>query len=96
MDIGDFVVVVNAAEVRVSGQKEIGKSYFHYTGYPGGARFRTVNETRQRRPEDIVMHAVRGMLPKNRLGRRLLTKLKVYPGPEHPHAAQLPKPLELT
>ncbi|HUU45998.1 MAG TPA: 50S ribosomal protein L13 [Acidobacteriota bacterium] len=95
MDLGDFVVVVNAAKVRLTGTKETGKSYFHYSGYPGGARFETVEKLRGRQPEELVRRAVRGMLPKNRLGRRLLRKLKVYAGPDHPHAAQKPQPLTL-
>jgi large subunit ribosomal protein L13 len=96
MDVGDFVVVLNAAQVRLTGKKETQKYYFHYTGYPGGGRSITVEKMREKRPEEIILHAVRGMLPKNRLGRRLMTKLKVYPGAEHPHAAQSPKPLNLS
>jgi len=95
LDGGDFVVVINAEKVRVTGAKEDQKTYFHYTGYPGGARFETLRRLRQRRPEEIVRRAVRGMLPKNRLGRALFSKLKVYAGPEHPHAAQQPVPLVL-
>jgi large subunit ribosomal protein L13 len=95
MDTGDFVVVTNAAKVRVTGTKETSKSYFRYSGYPGGSKFETVERLRQRHPEELVRRAVRGMLPKNRLGRRLLRKLKVYAGPDHPHAAQKPVPLEL-
>jgi len=95
MDTGDFVVVVNAEKVKVTGAKEDQKVYFRYTGYPGGARFETLRRLRRRRPEQIIRRAVKGMLPKNRLGRALLTKLKVYAGPDHPHAAQQPVPLDL-
>ena len=91
MDVGDYVVVVNAERVRLTGTKETTKTYFRYTGYPGGARFRTVAQVRKRRPEELIRHAVRGMLPKNRLGRQLMRKLKVYAGPEHRHAAQRPQ-----
>ncbi len=96
MDTGDFVIVVNAAKVKVTGTKEEDKTYFHYTGYPGGARFDTLRRMRQRKPEQIIRHAVKGMLPKNRLGRSLFKKLKVYAGPDHPHAAQKPEPLDIT
>lgn len=95
MDAGDFVVVINAKKVKVTGSKEDQKTYFRYTGYPGGARIETLRRLRQRRPEEIVRRAVKGMLPKNRLGRALFTKLKVYAGPEHPHAAQKVVPLDL-
>lgn len=96
MDVGDFVIVLNAAKVKLTGMKETDKTYFRYSGYPGGGRQVTVAEIRKRKPEELVRHAVRGMLPKNRLGRRLLRKLKVYPGAEHPHTAQKPQPLELS
>jgi large subunit ribosomal protein L13 len=96
LDTGDFVVVINAEKVRVTGNKEEQKVYFHYTGYPGGARFETLRRLRQRRPEEIVRRAVQGMLPKNRLGRALVRKLKVYAGSDHPHAAQKPVRLELS
>jgi large subunit ribosomal protein L13 len=95
LDVGDFVIVLNAAKVRTSGDKETTKSYFRYSGYPGGAKWEALGDLRQRRPEEIVRHAVRGMLPKNRLGRRLLRKLHVYAGSEHPHEAQKPQPLTL-
>ena len=95
MDTGDFVIVINAAKVKVTGVKEDQKTYFRYTGYPGGARVETLRHLRNRRPEEIIRRAVKGMLPKNRLGRSLFTKLKVYAGSDHPHAAQLPEPLDL-
>jgi len=95
LDVGDFVVVINAEKVRVTGTKEDQKVYFHNTGYPGGARYETLRRLRQRRPEEIIRRAVRGMLPKNRLGRVLNRKLKVYAGPDHPHVAQNPQPLNL-
>jgi large subunit ribosomal protein L13 len=95
MDVGDFVVVLNAADIKLTGQKETQKTYFHYTGYPGGGREISVEKLRLKRPEELIRHAVRGMLPKTRLGRRLISKLKVYPGSVHPHSAQKPQPLVL-
>ncbi len=95
MDGGDFVIVLNAAKVAVTGNKEEAKMYYRHSGYPGGLRAENLKQLRERQPERIVEVAVRGMLPKNRLGRRLITKLKVYPGAEHPHGSQQPKPLEL-
>ncbi|MDE2730760.1 MAG: 50S ribosomal protein L13 [Bacteroidota bacterium] len=96
VDTGDYVIVVNAEKVRFTGNKEEDKLYYRYSGYPGGLKSRRASEMRQRRPEHIVRHAVRGMLPKGRLGRSMLSKLKVYAGTEHPHAAQQPKPLAPT
>jgi len=93
LDAGDFVVVVNAEKVRVTGKKETGKKYMTYSGWKGGEKYATVAEVRARHPELLIHRAVRGMVPKNRLGRVLLTKLKVYKGSEHPHAAQKPAPL---
>jgi large subunit ribosomal protein L13 len=93
LDAGDFVVVVNAARVRLTGEKLGEKRYYRHTGYPGGVRERTAGEILARFPERLVKSAVTGMLPKNRLGRRLARKLKVYAGPNHPHAAQRPEPL---
>lgn len=90
VDMGDFVVVVNAAEVRLSGKKLTDKVYSRHTGYPGGLRQETVAEALARHPERVVERAVRGMLPKNKLGRQLFTKLKVYAGADHPHQAQQP------
>ena len=93
VDVGDFVIVVNAKKVAVSGRKREAKRYFRHSGYPGGLRSRTLGDMLERRPEEVVRRAVRGMLPRNRLGRAQLRKLKVYAGPEHPHAAQNPEPL---
>ena len=95
VDTGDFVVVVNAEKISVTGQKLQEKMYYRHSGYPGGLKSRTLNDMLERRPEEVIRLAVKGMLPKNRLARKQLTKLKVYAGPEHPHAAQQPKPLEL-
>lgn len=95
MDAGDFVVVVNAEKVRLTGDKETAKEYFRYSGYPGGERFTTVEKMRASKPEFILRNAVRGMMPKGPLGRRMLKKLKVYAGPLHPHAAQQPKDFPL-
>lgn len=90
LDAGDFVVVVNAEKIVLSGNKETAKEFMTYSGWKGGEKYRTVAQVRQDHPERLIMHAVKGMLPKNRLGRQLLTKLKVYPGPNHPHTAQTP------
>lgn len=95
-DTGDFVVVVNAGKVTVTGNKLRDKRYWRHSGYPGGIRSRTLGEQLERRPEEVLRKAVRGMLPKNSLGRAQLTKLKIYAGSEHPHAAQQPEPLRLT
>ena len=91
MDMGDFVIVVNAEKVKVTGNKEKDKTYFRHSGYPGGVTQISLREVRQDFPERIITNAVKGMLPHNRLGRQLLTHLKVYSGTDHPHAAQLPK-----
>jgi large subunit ribosomal protein L13 len=93
-DTGDFVVIVNAEKVRVTGNKEMVKQYWHYTGFPGGERSITVQKQRAAHPERILAHAVKGMLPKGPLGRQMFKKLKVYAGPEHPHKAQKPEPLK--
>ncbi len=95
LDAGDFVVVINAEKVVVTGRKETDKTYMSYSGWKGGEKYRTVAEVRARTPERLIMHAVKGMIPKNRLGDRLLTKLKVYRGEKHPHAAQQPSPMTL-
>ena len=95
-DTGDFVVVVNAEKIAVTGNKMREKRYWRHSGYPGGIRSRTLAEQLARRPEEVLRKAVRGMLPKNSLGRKQLLKLKLYAGPEHPHEAQEPKPLRLT
>ena len=93
LDAGDFVVVINAEKVVLTGKKESQKRFMSYSGWKGGERYRTVAEVRARQPEKLITHAVRGMIPKNRLGAVLLTKLKVYKGAKHPHAAQQPQPL---
>jgi len=95
VDTGDFVIVVNAEKIQVTGNKLDQKMYHRHSGYPGGLRGRTLREQLQRRPTEPIRSAVRGMLPKNRLARQQLTKLKVYAGPEHPHASQNPRPLNL-
>ena len=95
-DTGDFVVVVNAEKIAVTGNKLRDKRYWRHSGYPGGIRSRTLGEQLERRPEEVLRRAVRGMLPKNRLGRAQLTKLKLYAGPDHPHEAQQPQPLRLS
>lgn len=91
VDCGDYVIVVNAEKVHVSGKKEREKIYRHYSGFPGGMRERTLGEMRAKKPEEIIRHAVRGMMPKGKLGRQMFKKLKVYAGSEHPHAAQSPE-----
>tara|TARA_B100000029_G_C17583344_1_gene960367 strand:+ start:888 stop:1316 length:429 start_codon:yes stop_codon:yes gene_type:complete len=88
MDMGDFVVVVNAEKVSVTGSKETDKKYFRHSGYPGGEKETPLKDMREKYPERIITNAVRGMLPKNKLGRKLLKHLKVYKGGDHPHAAQ--------
>ncbi len=93
VDTGDFVVVVNAEKVAVTGKKLDDKVYYRHSGYPGGLKRRSLREELERRPTEVLRKAVRGMLPRNRLARQQLTKLKVYPGPEHPHDAQKPEPL---
>jgi large subunit ribosomal protein L13 len=93
IDTGDFVVVVNAEKIAVTGKKREDKIYYRHSGYPGGLRERTFAEEIERRPTEVLRKAVKGMLPRNRLARRQLTKLKIYAGPEHPHGAQNPTPL---
>ena len=95
IDTGDFVVVINAEKVRVTGKKSTQKSYHRHSGYPGGARSHTLREMLQKHPDRVIRQAVKGMLPKNRLARQQLRKLKVYAGAEHPHAAQMPQQMEL-
>src|ERR671921_592927 len=95
VDTGDFVVVVNAEKISVTDNKRAGKTYYRHSGYPGGLRTRTLNDMLERRPEEVLRLAVKGMLPRNRLARKQLTKLKIYAGPEHPHVAQKPQPMEL-
>ncbi len=93
IDGGDFVIIVNAGRVSLTGKKLEQKIYYRHSGYPGGLRASTAKHMLETKPNNIVQLAVKGMLPKNRLGRDLLRKLKVYPGPEHPHQAQNPQPL---
>jgi large subunit ribosomal protein L13 len=93
VDTGDFVVVVNCAKVKLTGQKLDQKHYYHHSGSPGGIRAESYRHLLERKPEFVIEKAVKGMLPKNVLGRQILTKLKVYTTPDHPHAAQQPKPL---
>ena len=93
IDTGDFVVVVNAEKIAVTGNKRDNKIYYRHSGYPGGLRERTFAEEIERRPTEVLRKAVKGMLPRNRLARRQLTKLKIYAGPEHPHEAQNPTPM---
>jgi len=95
LDAGDFVVVINADKVVLTGKKETDKKYMSYSGWKGGEKYRSVEQVRARHPEKLITHAVRGMVPKNRLGQVLMTKLKVYKGSDHPHAAQQPLPLAL-
>jgi large subunit ribosomal protein L13 len=95
IDTGDFVIVVNAEQIRVTGNKLADKRYYRHSGYPGGLKSRTLQEMLDRRPQEVIRLAVKGMLPRTRLGRKQLTKLKVYAGPDHPHAAQQPKQLEI-
>jgi large subunit ribosomal protein L13 len=95
VDTGDFVVVVNAEKITVTGAKRQQKLYHRHSGYPGGLKTRSLNDMLERRPEEVIRLAVRGMLPKNRLARKQLTKLKIYAGPEHPHEAQKPQPMEI-
>ena len=94
VDTGDFVVVVNAEKIHVTGKKMDEKLYYRHSGYPGGLRQRTLREELDRRPAEVLRRAVKGMLPRNRLGRAQLRKLRVYAGPEHPHVAQAPERLE--
>jgi len=95
VDTGDFVIVVNAEKIAVTGKKLDEKLYYRHSGYPGGLRSRTLREQLERRPTEVLRKAVKGMLPKNRLARQQINKLKIYAGPEHPHDAQKPEPLEV-
>ena len=94
VDTGDYVIVINAAKVKFTGKKLRKKTYFHHTGYPGGGRFATAGEWMQKYPERVLEHAIKGMLPKNRLGADLFRNLHVYAGDKHPHAAQKPEELK--
>lgn len=95
IDVGDYVIVINAEKVRVTGRKLTEKFYYRHSGYPGGFKQFSLRDMLARHPTRVIEYAVRGMLPKNALGRRMFKKLKVYAGPDHPHQAQNPKPLEL-
>ena len=95
VDVGDHVVVINADKVRFTGSKETQKQYFRHSGYPGGIRSRTPKEVRELKPEFIIENAVKGMLPRTKLGRQMIKKLNVYAGAEHPHAAQQPETLDI-
>ncbi|MGE5313666.1 MAG: 50S ribosomal protein L13 [Acidobacteriota bacterium] len=92
-DAGDFVVIINAEKIRITGKRAEMKEYFRYSGYPGGQTFAKYKDVLKSHPERILEHAVRGMIPHTRLGRKIFSKLKVYAGPEHPHASQKPAPL---
>jgi large subunit ribosomal protein L13 len=94
-DVGDFVIVVNAEKVAVTGNKRQDKRYYRHSGYPGGLRSRTLDDMLARRPDEVIRSAVKGMLPRTRLGRAQLRKLKVYAGPDHPHGAQKPQSMEV-
>ncbi len=93
LDVGDFVIVINAEKIKVTGNKEEKKVYYHHSGYPGGLKKKTYEQLLKEKPQRIIKEAVKGMLPKNKLGRRMFKKLKVYKGIEHPHQAQKPVPL---
>jgi len=95
MDNGDFVIVVNADKVKLTGKRELQKTYIRHSGYPGGQKVTTFQEVMQKNPEFAIIHAVKGMLPKNRLGRKIIRHLKVYAGENHPHSAQKPETLSL-
>ncbi len=93
VDTGDFIVVTNAEKIKLTGNKLLGKQYYRHSGYPGGIKSMNAEELLEKKPEMVIMKAVRGMLPKNRLGRQMIKKLKIYAGKDHPHMAQQPKPL---
>jgi len=95
VDTGDFVVIINAEKVQLTGRKLDNKMYYHHSGYPGGLKSITAGKLLKERPEEVIKSAVKGMLPHNPLGRDMILKMKVYAGPEHPHAAQKPEPLEI-
>lgn len=95
MDTGDFVIVINADKVSLTGKRESKKTYITHSGYPGGQKTKTFVEIMEKKPEFVIRHAVKGMLPKNKLGRKLIKKLKIYAGENHPHQAQKPEPLSL-
>lgn len=93
--VGDFVVVINSKDLRITGKKDIKKRYYRYSGYPGGLKFQSYEELKEKKPVEIINRAVWGMLPKNRLGRKLMSRLFVYSSKEHPHTAQKPEELEI-
>ena len=93
-DLGDFVVIINAEKIKLTGNKESQKKYFRHSGYPGGLKSTNVQELRKDKPEQIILRAVKGMLPKNKLADKMISKLKVYKGPAHPHVGQKPEILE--
>jgi len=95
VDTGDYIVVVNAEKIRVTGNKATDKTYYHHTGYPGGIKSISFEKLIEKAPERVIQMAVKGMMPKNKLSRAMLSKLKVYAGNEHPHTAQQPQPLEI-
>jgi large subunit ribosomal protein L13 len=95
LDLGDYVIIINADKIHVTGKKRSVKEYYRYSGYLGGLRSVVLSEQLEKHPRRVLVHAIRGMLPKTRLGRAMLKKLKVYAGPQHPHAAQKPESLEL-
>jgi large subunit ribosomal protein L13 len=96
LDTGDFVIVVNAEKIRLTGDKLKGKVYYHHSGYPGGLKTITAEKLLAKKPEELLRRAVKGMLPKNRLGRKVFKKLKVYAGPDHPHEAQQPEQIQVS
>jgi len=96
VDCGDNIVIINAEKVRFTGKKTTDKEYVRYTGYPGGQRFATPKELLKRKPAEVLMHAIHGMVPKNRLGRQVMTNVFIYAGTEHPHAGQSPKKIDIT
>ncbi len=95
LDTGDFVIVVNADKIQVTGGKLDDRTYFRHSGHPGGAKFTTLRRMMDERPDEVIRRSVRGMLPKNKLGKKMLRKLRVYAGSDHPHEAQQPEPYEL-
>ena len=95
VDTGDFVIVVNAEKIKLTGDKLKKKTYYHHSGYPGGIKSITAEKLLVKKPEELIRRAVKGMLPKNRLGRKIFKKLKIYAGPDHPHEAQQPQHLEV-
>ena len=95
MDMGDFVIIINAEKIKLSGRKETNKEYFKHTNYPGGTKFSSVKLMRSKKPEFLLINSVKGMLPHNRLGKKILQHLKVYTGNQHPHKSQMPTKLEL-